>query len=63
MSWLSRSHAVREDAPLISVAVSVYRPRRLYLRQVLGGLVCSALSQSDPRFRNTGDRCSCLDWL
>lgn len=60
MSWLSRSHAVRGDAPVISVTVSVYR---LLSHQVFGGLVCSALSQSNPSFRISGVRSSCLGWL
>lgn len=52
MSWLSRSYAVRDDAPLISVTVSVYRPRKLLLHQVFGGLECCALSQSNPSLRD-----------
>lgn len=48
-AWLSRSHAVRDDAPLISVAVSVYRLHRLLLHRVPGVwyvLLCLSLTRA-----------------
>ncbi|KAH8751923.1 hypothetical protein F5883DRAFT_577123 [Diaporthe sp. PMI_573] len=63
MSWLSRSHSLREDAPVVSVAVSVCRPRRLLLHEVFGGMECSVLSQSNPSFRIAGTRSNCPDRL